>query len=86
MSHRFCLPCQKSKVSAATFGVSMNSHAVSPATTCIQSMPLTLLVLAAMTIIHPTQLLAKTVQYKTASHPGLVLIKGTSTLHNWTIK
>lgn len=45
-------------------------------------------VLAVAMIISPAlgNVSAKTVVYKTAANPGYVLIKGTSTLHNWKIR
>ncbi|MGC8561081.1 MAG: YceI family protein [Phycisphaerae bacterium] len=45
-------------------------------------------VLAVVIMISPTagNVFAKAVIYKTAAAPGYVLIKGTSTLHNWKIR
>jgi len=34
----------------------------------------------------PYPLMAKTIRYQTAHNPGSLKIKGTSTLHNWTIR
>lgn len=44
-------------------------------------------VLAAIILLTGTSTaFAKTAIYRTAAHPGYVLIKGTSTLHNWSIR
>ncbi len=86
MGHRYRLPCPKSILSEVAVGALIKSRAVPPITKRIAALPLTLLLLAGLTLAHPNELLAKTVRYRTAPHPGLVLIKGTSTLHNWTIK